>query len=87
MKEITNPLESLEVVLVFDSRDWAGNRRDAWIYGIICGWENDDPLEGETADGAINEICQKYGFEKDILKMLRKNYLKLKKLAETEFNI
>lgn len=76
-KETIKPLESLQRSLAFDSRDWAQGKRDAWIYGIICGWENEDPLEGETGEEAIDEICKKHGFDKNRLKQLRRNFIKL----------
>jgi hypothetical protein len=86
-KETIKPLDSLESTLAFDSRDWSLSRRDAWIYGIICGWEieDPDPLEGETEDDAVNEICQKHGFNKKRLKQLRKNYIKLKEHEDLVF--
>lgn len=33
-----SPIESIEDVMSFDMRDWSSNRRDAWLYGIACGW-------------------------------------------------
>ena len=84
-KDTIKPLESLERTLAFDPRDWGQNKRDAWIYGIVCGWENDDPLEGETEDDAIDEICDKHGFDKKRLKQLRRNYLKLKEHEDQVF--
>jgi len=84
-KETTKPLESLERALAFDSRDWSQNKRDAWIYGIICGWENEDSLPGEKEDDAVDEICEKHGFDKVRLKELRKNYLKIKSLETDLF--
>lgn len=34
-----NPFESLENVLSFNARDWSTDRADAWLWGIICGWD------------------------------------------------
>lgn len=33
-----NPFESLQKAIAFSSNDWAQNKRDAWIYGIVMGW-------------------------------------------------
>ncbi len=33
-----NPLESLHVIMATDARDWSLGRRDAWMYGVVCGW-------------------------------------------------
>jgi predicted protein tyrosine phosphatase len=35
-----NPFKSLEASMAFDSRDWSTDKRDAWNYGIICGWDD-----------------------------------------------
>lgn len=35
----TCPKESLKNELAFDVRDWSECRRDAWIYGIVLGWD------------------------------------------------
>ena len=42
MAQIENPFESLHATLVFCSRDWAVNEKDAWIWGIVVGWDWDD---------------------------------------------
>src|SRR6185437_9263898 len=31
--------KSLAATMTFDARDWSANPRDAWIYGIIQGWD------------------------------------------------
>lgn len=74
-----DPLKSIHDTIVFDSRDWSVNKKDAWLYGIIVGWENEDPIEelGETEDDALNEICSKHGFDKIRLKELRRNFVKI----------
>lgn len=35
--------ESLGACMAFSPRDWAGHHRDAWMYGIVNGW-NDEAL-------------------------------------------
>ena len=39
-KKTENPLESIHRSIAFDVRDWAEDRRSAWMYGIVCGWDN-----------------------------------------------
>lgn len=36
-----NPLESIHDCIVFSCRDWAKDKRSAWIYGIVVGWDSD----------------------------------------------
>ena len=35
----TNCLASIEMAIAFDVRDWSQDRRSAWIYGIVFGWD------------------------------------------------
>ncbi len=45
--ETENPLEAIHSALVKTSEDLSLKKRDAWIYGIVCGW--DDPSYQELA--------------------------------------
>lgn len=38
-KPTEDPIDSLKTCVATSSRDWSIDKRDAWIYGIICGWE------------------------------------------------
>lgn len=44
-----NCLESIERAIAFDVYDWSEDRRSAWIYGIILGWDEESikELKGE----------------------------------------
>jgi hypothetical protein len=33
-------LESIKNCIVFSPRDWSLDKRDAWMYGIVVGWDN-----------------------------------------------
>ena len=50
----TNCLESIEMAMTFDVRDWSEDRRSAWIYGIGFCW-------GERTE----EIKQEYNWNKE----------------------
>ena len=41
----TNCLESIEMAIAFDVRDWGEDRRSAWIYGIVFGYDKDAEQE------------------------------------------
>jgi hypothetical protein len=59
---------SLSVVVTFDARDWSLVRADAWLYGIICGWD----------DGSLAELEQKRLWGVDdtrVLKRLRAEFV------------
>ena len=49
-----NAFESIECAIAFDVRDWAEDRRSAWIYAIVFGWDYDD---------AWNEMAEKFGWD------------------------
>ena len=45
----TNAFESIECAIAFDVRDWGADRRSAWIYAIVFGWDYEDSW-AEMAD-------------------------------------
>lgn len=57
----TDPFESLVRSMAFASKDWSIDSRDAWVYGIICGW-----------DEALDEICVQHGWSQEAKDRLRK---------------
>lgn len=36
---IDDPIASIENTLAFDSRDWSTDKRDAWLWGVVFGWD------------------------------------------------
>jgi hypothetical protein len=38
---ITDAGESLRATMATDPRDWCLYRRDAWVYGIVMGWNKE----------------------------------------------
>lgn len=72
---IENPLTSLSHCIAFDSRDWSLSRRDAWIYAIVIGWDND----------SLNELADKFHWDDyhvERLKRLHDRYKQLEDLAD-----
>ena len=73
MIEILDPFESLECSLAFSCRDWANDKRDRWIYGIIFGWGDKCGSEFHDNNGmSWDEIAR--------LEKLHKNFVEAKKL-------
>jgi hypothetical protein len=54
-------IESARTVMTFSSRDWSANHRDAWLYGIIVGCDDD----------AISEVARKHGWPLDEIRRLK----------------
>lgn len=72
--QVENCLESIECAIAFDVRCWSEDRRSAWIYGIVFGWEDDEYSE---------EIKRRFRWDDvDIsrLKMLHKQWEALKRI-------
>lgn len=40
MNDLQEVLESIHNTIAFDCRDWGADSRSAWIYGIVCGWDD-----------------------------------------------
>jgi hypothetical protein len=66
MKEI---LESIYNAIVFSPHDWASHHRLAWIYGIICGW-NDECFE---------EFKNEYNWDDETINKLKSYHEEIKK--------
>jgi hypothetical protein len=67
-----NPLDSLHTVMATDVRDWASNRNDAWLYGIVCGWDK----------AALKELRAKHGWSRKATKRLKYLHKKLWAIRE-----
>jgi hypothetical protein len=68
VSDLVAALNSLGRCMAFDPRDWALDRRDAWLWGVIVGWDPDEP--GET-DGAMAEVAAKHGWTDEHVARLR----------------
>jgi len=76
-----NPFESLERTISFSSKDFSECKEDAWIYGIICGWDCKDTDDECSELEFFKEFNKKFGWNEDKwkrLQLLRENYLKAK---------
>jgi len=39
------PIESITSTLAFATKDWSIDKNDAWIYGVVAGWDDDSLSE------------------------------------------
>ena len=39
------PIESIRTAMAMSPKDWSLNHRDAWIYGIVLGWDDASLVE------------------------------------------
>jgi hypothetical protein len=61
--DLTEALNSVRRIVAADSRDWAANRHDAFIYGIFRGW---DDAETEIS------VAEAHGWSPDFLVRLHR---------------
>ena len=62
MNEFSETADSMRTVMSTHVRDWATNKRDAWLWGIVCGWN----------DEAMSEVAQKFSWDKQTVARLRR---------------
>lgn len=74
------PLGVLEDCLNLDSRDWSSNNKDAWIYGIIVGWDKESLIELSNKYGWSKEDCEK-------LEQLHFNFNGMKHLGQSSSDL
>ena len=73
LEDITNPLQYIECVIAFDSRDWAANNRLATIYAIVFGWGD-----------AWSEVKEQFGWSDVNVERLKKFHEEWKRLRKEE---
>jgi hypothetical protein len=63
-----NPFVSLGNVVACSSRDWSKARGDAWLYGIIRGWDDD----------SIAELAPRWEWNEDDVARLKRLHARYK---------
>jgi hypothetical protein len=66
-EQIAEVLDSLARTLAFSSRDWGTNPRDAWLWGVLNGWDADEPGE----ESAMDEMARTHGWSEATVGRLR----------------
>lgn len=65
MTSTKDALAALRLALTTDSRDWSLGRGDAWIYGILVGWDCEEVHDHEyefCAGGALGSVAERHGW-------------------------
>lgn len=76
--ELTTVAEALDrcgAMVATDSRDWSLGRNDAWLYGLLCGWDCEDDHEHDDVcggDGAMREVAARHGWSTEDVARLRR---------------
>lgn len=66
-----NPFEALHNLITFSSRDFGADRTDAWLYGIVVGWDNEDTDPDPEDLGAMDELAATFGWDAQTVAQLR----------------
>lgn len=83
MQDKYNPLESIATAIAFSPRDWSSNHRDAWIYGIVLGWDEDDLEELKKRYSWTNETVARLKFLHDEYKIKKNKNEELDRYRKT----
>lgn len=59
-----NALNSLQHTLARNVRDWSTAKTDAWLWGVICGWGDED-------DECWDELKHQHGWSEEACAHLR----------------
>ena len=65
MTTTADALSALRLALTTDSRDWSLSRGDAWIYGILVGWDCEEDHDHELdfcEGGALWSVAERHGW-------------------------
>jgi hypothetical protein len=79
LEDITNPLEYIECVIAFDSRDWAEDNRLATIYAIVFGWGDEDNIFD-----CWSNLQERFGWSDAGVERLKKFHEEWKRLRKEE---
>lgn len=69
-----DPFKALVDTMAFSSNDWGSARDFAWLYGIVCGWADED-------DDSHSDIAAKFGWSNEQVARLRKLHEEFKAAA------
>lgn len=72
--ELLAALDSAQTAIVFAAgRDWAASADEAWLYGILIGWD-EDPTGGDVDQngGAMAELAKRFGWTDEQVVRLRR---------------
>lgn len=81
-RDTVDPREALRDLLAFSSRDWAAVKGDAWLWGIVFGW---DDAEGTECD-AMDDVAAKHGWDAHDIARLRNLHENFDRLVLPESN-
>lgn len=67
-------LEHLKNIIIHSARDWSLKSSDAWIYGIIVGWDKE----------ALKILKDKYGWNGEFIERIEELHRRFNEWMELE---
>lgn len=59
--------------MAFHSRDWGAHPGDAWLWGLMCGWDCDEAHDhDEECDRSMAEVAGRHGWSEAEVARLRR---------------
>lgn len=62
--ELQMSLHAIELLIVHDARDWAASNRDARLWAIVCGWD----------DESYEQMRRKHGWTDETIANLKRRH-------------
>lgn len=72
------PFDSLHCAIVFSPMDWGIDKRSAWIYGIVVGWEDEGGNDAEI----MVELARRFHWSIETIERLRRLRAAFKKAKQ-----
>jgi len=66
--QMPDVINSMQNVMATSHRDWGMNREDAWLYGIVLGWDFDEEPDEESA---MPQLAAQHGWDDETVARLR----------------
>ena len=67
-RDTDDPKRAISDLLAFNSRDWSLDKADAWLWGIVFGWDD----ETDPAESAMPDVARRHGWDEHDVARLRR---------------
>lgn len=77
--DLVAALKSAASVMATSPRDWARSNDEAWLWGLFCGWDDEDP--GDEPLDAMSQVAARHGWSAESVARLRRLRAAVKEAA------
>jgi len=65
-RQLADALEAVQRAIATDSRDWGQARGDAWLWGVLVGWDceesHDHEMSSDCEGAMLDEVATQHGW-------------------------